>query len=56
MVLESFKKDMKVIDTWWPERVGEVIKVTKTSVHIVWLDGDKWIYDREHAETFLSKR
>ncbi len=45
----------RVHDSWWPERHGDVIKVLKTRVHVQWLDGEVWVYDREHLKFLVCE-
>lgn len=45
---------MLVYDSWWPHRVGRVVKRTKTRVVVRWSDGKKWRYDKPH-QRFLRR-
>lgn len=55
-MLKSFKRKDKVYDRWWPWRLGIVLKVLKTRLHVKWLSGynneaDRlWIYDIPHSK------
>lgn len=44
--------DTNVYDRWWPWRIGTIVKVLKTRLHVQWADGETWVYDRPH-EQFL---
>lgn len=56
MNISEFTKGQRVIDTWWPEHKGVVVKLNKNSVHILFpTRDDVWKYDKEHAEEFLRK-
>lgn len=46
----KFKVKDVVYDSWWPWRVGSIIKVLKTRLHIEWADGKIWIYDLAHMK------
>jgi len=48
------KKDDKVHDRWWPIRLGVVVRVLKTRIHVQWTDGEIWNYDEPHT-IFLVK-
>jgi len=49
-----FKLKARVHDRWWPYRYGTVVKVLKTRVHVRWVDGEIWSYDKPHLQ-FLEK-
>jgi hypothetical protein len=56
MKLNELFKGQDVIDSWWPEHRGKIVKCYKTTVHVLYpsrYNDDLWIYDKEHAETFL---
>ena len=40
----------KVVDRWWPWRVGVIIKRGKSSCAVQWMDGEIWRYDRSHIQ------
>jgi hypothetical protein len=47
----DFRVGTRVYDSWWPYRLGKVVRVTKTTVHVKWADtGFKWVYDRAHMK------
>ena len=43
-----------IYDSWWPWRIGRIIKRTKTHTHVRWLDGEVWRYDKAHTQ-FLRR-
>jgi hypothetical protein len=43
----------RVVDRWWPDRVGTVVRRLKTRLHVQWSDGEIWRYDAAHAR-FLT--
>lgn len=47
------KVGQRVIDRWWPWRLGLVVAVGSTRVRVRWSDGEEWSYDRPHQK-FLS--
>lgn len=46
----EFPDRAKVCDSWWPWRVGIVVKQNKSSVYVEWLDGGKDRYDKPHSK------
>ena len=44
----NFKVGNKVFDIWWSYKIGKVVRVTKSSVHIMFPENDKLIYDNSH--------
>ncbi len=50
----TLRKDDKVYDRWWPERLGKVIQIRKTRLRVQWSGGDVWSYDLPHLG-FLVK-
>jgi len=47
----------KVTDSWWPEKVGRVVKQSQMFIHVQWFypERSKWKYDEEHADLFLRE-
>jgi hypothetical protein len=44
------KVRQKVLDSWWPWRIGTVIRVGKTRVRVRGQDGVEWSYDKPHMQ------
>lgn len=49
-----FKLKQRVYDRWWPARLGTIVRVTASTVRVQWIDGERWIYDRDHLQ-FLER-
>ena len=45
-----------VYDTWWPWKLGRVTRVTKSTIHLMWSDGTKSIYDKAHQQFLRAYR
>lgn len=45
---------VRVYDMWWPYRMGVVMSVEKTGLHVKWSDGEVMRYDKSHMK-FLRK-
>lgn len=43
-----------VYDRWWPWRLGRLLKRTKASAVVQWLDGEVWRYDRAHLQFLVE--
>jgi hypothetical protein len=43
-----------VHDSWWPWRVGTVIKRGKATAAVQWSDGEVWRYDRDHLQFLVA--
>jgi hypothetical protein len=50
------KKDDHVHDKGWPWRLGVVIRVLKTRVHVQWTGGEVWNYDLPHTQFLVKER
>jgi hypothetical protein len=50
----TFRRGNSVYDSWWPHRIGRVLKVLKTRLHVQWSDGQVVTYDKPH-QRFLRK-
>lgn len=42
----------QVYDTWWPDRIGKIVKMTpgRRWTKVQWSDGEAWNYDRSHTQ------
>jgi len=53
----NFKKNQKVIDSWYPDwGTGTVKEVKKTRLHIDFTIKGLVVYDKPHAIRFLLKK
>ncbi len=39
-----------VYDSWWPLRLGSVVRCLKTRIRVQWSDGEVWSYDKAHQK------
>lgn len=39
-----------VFDSWWPYRLGKVLRVGVRTMRVRWMDGGEWSYDKDHQQ------
>jgi hypothetical protein len=45
------KLNQIVYDSWWPWRLGKIVKVLKTRIHVMWIDNGRVdSYDKPHQQ------
>lgn len=50
MKAQDFPVGATVFDSWWPWRVGRVVRQMKTRVRVCWSNGEEWTYDQAHLQ------
>jgi hypothetical protein len=50
MDIDDVRVGQRVLDTWWPDRLGTIEGITRTRVLVRWLSGKLWRYDFVHLQ------